>query len=96
MQEAWFMVSQTPTARIEWLAEQQLAPEIVLNAKMLLDKYEHFWAVTSASEEELVDIFQDQSHARKLRDEQAAFGDLAYKVLVSVGGQSKFYRCLMV
>jgi hypothetical protein len=96
VQEAKYMVSQSPTERIEWLSGQQLATETVADIHVLLDSYERFLAVTSASEAELIELFQNESHAHELRDEQSAFGDLAYKVLLSVGKESKFYRRLVV
>ncbi len=94
--DAKSMVGLTPTQRMEWLADPLRTSGAIPKINELLRRYEHFLSITSASEEELIGLFQDDSEAHKLRDEQSAFGDLAYEILYSVGHQSNFYRRLVV
>ena len=62
----------------------------------LLGKYERFLEVTSVSEDDLIQLFLDEAEARKLRNEQSSFGDLAYKVLYSIGHDNSLYRRLVI
>jgi hypothetical protein len=62
----------------------------------LAEKYELFLSVTSASEEELIEVFSDDVRAHKLRDQQAEFGELTFEVLSSLGQATKFYRRLVI
>jgi hypothetical protein len=64
--------------------------------KTLIEKYELFLNVTSASEEDLIEVFSDDTQVHRLRDEQSTFGEIAYDVLSSLGRENKFYRRLVI
>jgi hypothetical protein len=94
--DAQAMVSLTPTERVEFVANALAGSEPASFVYELLEKYERFLEVTSESEDGLIDLFSDDEETPKLRDEQSDFGDLAYKVLYSIGHDSRFYRRLVI
>lgn len=96
VEDAKAMVNLTPTQRIERLANQLQDSKSDTGLRDLLKRYERFLTITSASEEELIALFQDNNEAQNLREEQSAFGDLAYGALLLIGNNSKFYRRLVV
>ena len=90
------MVSLTPTARVEFVANELNGSDPAACICDLLVKYERFLDVTSASEEELIKVFSEKEEADKLRDEQSDFGDLAYTILYSIGHENRLYRRLVI
>jgi hypothetical protein len=94
--EAQAMVSLTPTARVEFVANELSGSEPATCIGDLLGKYERFLDVTSASEEDLISVFSEKAGADKLRDEQSDFGDLAYTILYSIGHENPLYRRLVI
>jgi predicted nucleotidyltransferase len=95
-EDAQTMVSQTPTARVELVANELGGAEPASCICDLLEKYERFLDVTSASEEDLIKVFSEKGEADKLRDEQSDFGDLAYTILYSIGHENPLYRRLVI
>ena len=94
--DAQKMVYQTPTQRVEWVATDSKDAGLVTIIGQLLERYERFLNVTSASKQELSQLFSDEHQARELRDEQSRFGDLVYRILHQIGQNNKFYRRLVV
>jgi len=90
------MVSLNPTQRLQWLATKLQGSETADDIFAILKGYERFLDVTSSPEEDLIARFLDNREAHQLRSEQSEFGDLVYKLLLSVGRDSKFYRRLVV
>lgn len=94
--DAQTMISFTPTQRVEFVAKELHGDEPVSDIEELIAKYERFLDVTSVSEDDLVEAFLDEDSAQKLRDEQSDFGDVAYRILYSIGHNNQFYRRLVI
>jgi hypothetical protein len=94
--DAQIMVSLTPTERVEFVADALAGSEPAPSVHKLLDKYERFLEVTSASEEDLIKVFMQDTEAHKLQAEQSDFGDLAYTILYSIGHENSLYRRLVI
>jgi predicted nucleotidyltransferase len=90
------MVYQSPTQRMEWLAADAENADFAKVIQQLLNLYERFLDVTSASKEELIHLFSDDIQAGKLRDERSEFGDLVHRALYLIGQNNNFYRRLVV
>jgi hypothetical protein len=95
-EDTQIMVSLTPTQRVEFVEHALAGSEYASPVHKFLDKYERFLEVTCASEEDLIKIFSDDAEAHKLRDEQSDFGDLAYRILYSIGHENRLYRRLVI
>jgi len=95
-EDAQIMVSLTPTQRIEFVENALVDSAYASFIKEFLEKYERFLEVTCASEEDLIVLFTLDAEARKLIDEQSDFGDLAYKILYSIGHENCLYRRLVI
>ncbi len=96
VQDAQRLVSLTPTERVEFVANELSVSEPANLIHDFLGKYERFLEVTDSSEEDLIKLFSDDTEAHKLRDEQSDFGDLAYKILFSIGQKNRLYRRLLI
>jgi hypothetical protein len=96
VQDTQTMVRLVPTQRLEWIAERVQDATVVENIRFLIEGYERFLNITSASEEDLIKLFSDDDEAHKLRDEQSDFGDLTYRVVSSLGRENRFYRRLVI
>lgn len=94
--DAQTMISLTPTERVEFIANALGGTEPASFVYEFLQKYERFLEVTSESEDGLIRLFFDEKEEPKLRDEQSEFGDLAYRILYSVGHDNQFYRRLVI
>jgi hypothetical protein len=94
--DARMMVSLTPTERVEFVANELNGSEPSACIFDFLGKYERFLEVTNASEEYLIRLFSEDAEAHKLRDEQSDFGDLAYRILYSIGHENPLYRRLVI
>jgi hypothetical protein len=94
--DAQTMVFLTPTSRVEFVANELKGSEPAASIFDFLGKYERFLDVTSASEEELIELFSEDAEEHKLRDEQSDFGDLAYTILYSIGHENRLYRRLVI
>ncbi|MGA2219345.1 MAG: nucleotidyltransferase domain-containing protein [Terracidiphilus sp.] len=95
-EDAQTMTSLTPTARIEFVANELNGSKPSACICDLLDKYERFLNVTNASEDDLIKVFSEKGKADKLRDEQSDFGDLAYTIMNSIGHENRLYRRLVI
>lgn len=95
-EDAQMMVSLTPTQRVEYVEDALADSKDALAVHKFLERYERFLEVTSASEEDLIRMFSDDAEAHKLIDEQSDFGDLAYKILYSIGHENSLYRRLVI
>lgn len=94
--DAQKLVALTPTGRVEFVANELKGSDSAKWIDELLGKYERFLEVTSVSEDDLIQLFLDEAEARNLRNEQSDFGDLAYKVLYSIGHDNSLYRRLVI
>lgn len=90
------MVSLTPIERVEFVANELSGSEPADCIYDFLGKYERFLEVTNASENDLIMLFSEEAEAHKLRDEQSDFGDLAYRILYSIGNENRLYRRLVI
>jgi hypothetical protein len=94
--DAQQMVGLTPTERIEFVANDLNDAEPAELVVAFVEKYERFLEVSGVSEEELIGRFSDDKEAHTLRDEQSEFGDLAYRILYSIGHDNRLYRRLVI
>lgn len=90
------MVSLTPTERVEFVANELQDADPAACISDFLGKYERFLEVTSASEDDLINVFSDDTEASRLREEQSGFGDLAYTILYTIGHENPLYRRLVI
>jgi predicted nucleotidyltransferase len=95
-EDAQMMVTLTPTQRVEFVEDVLAGSEFAPLVHQFLDKYERFLEVTSASEKDIVELFSNDAEAHKLIDEQSDFGDLAYRILYSIGHENRLYRRLLI
>ncbi|MGE0321838.1 MAG: nucleotidyltransferase domain-containing protein [Polyangiaceae bacterium] len=98
LEDAQGMVAMTPTARVEYVANEHA--EIASEARALLTKYEDFLAKTDAAEATLIDTFLDPEQGKRLIETAEQFGDslygLLFKLGVTDGVPERFYRLLIV
>jgi len=94
--DAEFMISMTPTERLEWLLAQTWLSDAHATVKALLDQYELFLARTNAAESELVRRFSDKDTSRQYMTEAYRFGDLVFQVLKSHRKRQSIHRLLVV
>ncbi len=94
--DAQIMTSLTPVQRVKFVSDELGESEPARYIEDLLNKYERFLDVTSVSKEDLTGAFLDENGAKQLREEQSAFGDVAYKILYSIGHDNQFYRRLVI
>jgi hypothetical protein len=90
------MVCLTPTERVEFVAHELKGSDPADSINNFLGKYERFLEVTSASQDEQVRWFSDETEKEKLREEQSEFGDMAYTILYSIGHDNRLYRRLLI
>jgi predicted nucleotidyltransferase len=90
------LVHRTPTERVEFVRDNIAIKTVGSLIGDFLGKYEQFLENTSRSEDELIEIFKDDSQSKKLRSEQSQFGDLAYEILFAIGKDNPFYRRLVI
>jgi hypothetical protein len=95
-QDAQNMVSLTPTQRIEFVENALAGSEFAPLVHKFLEKYERFLEVTSTSEENIIELFSNEAEAHQLTEDQSDFGDLAYKILYSIGHENSLYRRLVI
>jgi hypothetical protein len=95
-EDAQIMVSLTPTQRVEFVEKALAGSEYASLVCGFLEKYERFLKVTYASEEDLILVFLNEAEAHELTDEPSEFGDLAYKILYSIGHDNRLYRRLVI
>ena len=94
--DAAYMISLTPTERLEWMISQ---PELgAAHAKIteLLQRYEQFLENTEIPKEELMSRFLDKEKRKQYSESAYQFGDLVWNVLDIVGDRNRFHRLLIV
>jgi hypothetical protein len=94
--DAQTMVFSTPVSRVEFVANELKGSEPAACIYDFLGKYERFLDVTNKSEEDLIKLFSEDAEEHRLRGEQSSFGDLAYKILYSIGHENRLYRRLVI
>lgn len=94
--DALEMIRWTPTQRLQWISRKNEFEKARSKISSLMDQYEIFLAVTNVAENELVQQFMDKETARLHMQEAFKFGDIMFDVLRLVGGNTKFYRLLVV
>lgn len=88
------MAKLTPTGRLEWLLQQaQFAGAHEVTGR-LLERYSEFLQKTDLPKSELVSQFEEKSIDWTQRSYE--FGDLMSEALSKVGGNSPFYRLIVV
>jgi hypothetical protein len=90
------MIRLTPMARLNWLAQQERLSKIKGTITQLVDQYEQFLAQTEASEEDLVEVFMDKTRSRTFMESASALGNSVFELLRLIGGETRFYRLLVV
>ena len=64
--------------------------------RQLLDRYETFLADTEVAEDTLIHQFMDKGRSRKFMESASQLGDTVFQLLHLIGGDSRFYRLLVV
>lgn len=90
------MTTMTPTARLEWLLEQDMLKEAHDQIRALLLRYNRFLQVTSVSEKDLASRVGNKKVWKEMKADAYAFGDAMAAVLEKVGGGSRLYRLVVV
>lgn len=96
IEDAESMIEITPLERLEWLLSQEEVSASQGRVRQLIRQYEIFLEMTGVDEEELSDIFLDKERSAKYMAESRNFGNLMYDVLQSIGGDSLYYRMIVV
>ncbi len=94
--DALQMTKITPTERMEWIATEHQLNGARETIKELMEQYEAFLEATNVPEEELIDRFLDKEQRQKYRTDASKFGNLMFNILEKVGGDTDFYRLLVV
>lgn len=90
------MIHLTPSQRLDWLLSKQQLRDAHADISELLSSYEEFLKNTDLPEEALIREFQNKERSKAMFEQAYQFGDLMFKVLHTVGGQSRFHRLLVV
>lgn len=90
------MISLTPTARLEWLLDQQELSDARPVIEQLLQMYENFLNFTAASESELIERFLDKAKSAQYIATATEFGNLVFKALNAIGKGGPFHRLIVV
>lgn len=94
--DAKFMISLTPTGRLQWLLEQTDLKDAHSTILKLLERYELFLDTTNTEEPALLSRFLDSTLARQYLQSAAGFGDLIFEALMKIGQENRFQRLLIV
>lgn len=92
-EDARGMVTQTPIERIECLAKAQGGPTALRD---ILQQYDSFLEQTDASEQDLIARFQDPKKRATYNASAEKLADAVWKAMRGVGGESRFFRQLVV
>ncbi len=95
-EDADAMIRLTPMARLMWLARQEHLSSVKGTVTQLVERYEQFLSQTEAAEEELIEQFIDRNRSRKFMESASDPGDSVFELLRSIGGETRFYRLLVV
>jgi hypothetical protein len=90
------MIRLTPMARLMWMAEQKHLSHVRETIDQLIGRYEQFLMLTQASEADLVEQFMNKSESKKFVESASALGDSVFDLLRLIGGDTRFYRLLVV
>ena len=90
------MIRLTPMARLMWLGQQDHLSKIRGTLSQLIDCYEQFLLQTEAAEDALVEQFMDKNRSKKFMASASDLGDSVFELLGSIGGDTRFYRLLVV
>jgi hypothetical protein len=90
------MVELSPTSRLEWLASDNGKASTKDHVAAVLKLYERFLEDTDKPELQLIQEFLDRDKARAYMQNANELGDKVYDLMSSVGGDSSFFRLLVV
>lgn len=90
------MIALSPSQRLEWLLSKSALSNAHENIQKLLVCYEGFLRNTDYPESVLIADFEDRAKSKKLVEAAYQFGDLMFRVLQSVAGDTRFHRLLVV
>ena len=90
------MIRLAPMARLQWLAQHEHLSDANDVLAQLIDRYEQFLLLTEAAEEELIERFMDKGQSRKFMESASELGNSVYQLLHLIGGETRFYRLLVV
>ncbi len=93
---ATFMISLTPTERLQWLLDQSDLKAAHDTITRLLGQYEIFLETTNSRESDLLAHFLDKDLSRKYLRDAVAFGDTIFQALMDIGSGNQFQRLLIV
>lgn len=96
VEDAEDMIRITPLERLEWIQGQHELVSAHDYAAKLVRQYEVFLEMTSIGESKLSEVFMNKEKSSAYASESRKFGNLMYDVLQSVGGDSLYYRMVVV
>lgn len=94
--DARFMISQTPTERLDWLLTQPELANAHQTITSLLRQYELFLETTNAAESELVQLFLNRTEGSARMKAAFRFGDLVFEAIDKIGQGNRLHRLLVV
>lgn len=92
--DAFRMVSLTPTRRLEWLLHQNECKSAHADIKKIVVAYEGFLQQTDAPKENLIKRFKGDT--TKFFEEARSFGNSVFSVLQTLGIDNSLYRVVVV
>jgi predicted nucleotidyltransferase len=90
------IVKKSPTARLEWIAEETPEQEVKDHIDTLLKSYDSFLERSKIGEKNLIREFSEKKTHKEYMSEAYQFGDAMFGALQSVGKDSTLFRQLMV
>jgi predicted nucleotidyltransferase len=87
---------ETPTERLQFLAQQADLASARSTLESLLEKYEQFLEVTDHAEEYLVDQIQKRKLGEDFLEKSYEFGEIMFKAVHEIGQGSKLHRIVVV
>lgn len=88
------MIAKSPTARLEWVAEQ--VSEVDSAVQAILDNYSKFLDTCNAEKASLEERFSEPEFKRERFAEAKQFGDEVFRLLHSLGEDTALLRYLVV
>ncbi len=90
------IVGRTPTERLEWILNVEEGARTREHVSDLLTAYDRFMQRTSVGSERLANEFDDRDTHIRYMSEANEFGKKIHYALFSVGGETEFYRHIVV
>ena len=90
------MIGLSPTARLEWLLQQNDCSDAHPAIQELIGRYEEFLQRTDEAEEKLVLRFMDKEQSAQMFKTASDLGNSVFDALEAIGKRNRFHRLLVV